>query len=89
MREEIIQTFQSTIFSKTILGRKKSPQTSLEKKNYEREMEEELDAADFHEKNKKAKERKFKNVKKKIFDCLDPRKTKMVVEFSDRKFCQH
>ena len=28
---------------------------------------------------------KFKNIDEKITDCLDPRKTRMVIDFSDRK----
>ena len=42
------------------------------KKYYERQMAEELDAADTYEKNKKAKNRKLKKVDEKITDCLDP-----------------
>ena len=34
---------------------------------------------------KRLKKRKFKEIDEKITDCLDPRKTKMVVEFNDRK----
>ena len=55
-----------------------------EKKNYERQMEEELDAVDSYKKNK-IKKRRFKDVDENFFDCLDLRKTKMVVEFSNRE----
>ena len=48
-------------------------------------MEEKLDAVDSYEKKQKLKKRKFKNVDEKILDCLDPRITKMVVEFNDRE----
>ena len=57
-----------------------------EKKNYERQMEEELDAVDSYKKKKnKIKKRRFKDVDENFFDCLDLRKTKMVVEFSNRE----
>ena len=57
-----------------------------EKKNYERQMEEELDAVDsYKKKNNKIKKRRFKDVDENFFDCLDLRKTKMVVEFSNRE----
>ena len=35
-------------------------------------------------KTKKLKKRHFKNVEEKILDCLDKRKTIMVVDFNDR-----
>ena len=34
---------------------------------------------------KMQKKRKFKEIDEKINDCLDPRKTKIVVEFNDRE----
>ena len=49
---------------------------------------EELDAVDSFEKNKKAKKRKFQDVEDKISHYLDPRKTKMIINFNDR-VCQH
>ena len=52
--------------------------TSLEKKCYERQMEEELDAAHSYKKRKKVKNRKIQNVD-------DPQKTKMFVDFNNRK----
>ena len=55
------------------------------KQYYENQMEERLDGVDSFEKNKKAKKRKFKNVDEKINACADPRNTKMVIEFNDRK----
>ena len=48
-------------------------------------MDEELDAVDSFEKNENKRKRKFKNIDEKIADCLDPRKTKMIVEFNDRE----
>ena len=60
--------------------------TSLEKECYERQMEEELDAAHSYKKRKKVKNRKIQNVDEKILQCLDPHKTKMFVDFNNRKF---
>ena len=80
LREETIQTFQSKIFSLN-----KEEPTYEARKKYERQMEEKLDAVDSYEKKQKLKKRKFKNVDEKILDCLDPRITKMVVEFNDRE----
>ena len=48
-------------------------------------MEEELDGVDSYEKNKNIKKRIFKEIDEKITDCLDLRKTKIVVEFNDRE----
>ena len=48
-------------------------------------MEEELAGVNSFEKNKNVKKRKFKNVDEKISDCLGPRKTKMVFNFSNRE----
>ena len=48
-------------------------------------MEEELDGVDSYEDNEKVKKRTFKEIDEKITDFLDPRKTKMVVEFNDRE----
>ena len=48
-------------------------------------MAEELDDVDTYEKNKKVKKRKFKNVDEKITDWLDPRKTRMIIDFNDRE----
>ena len=54
-----------------------------EKKYFERKKEEDLDAVNTFEKNRKAKKRKFQTVEEKITDCNDPRKTKMAIEFND------
>ena len=59
--------------------------TRPEKKYCERQIEEELDGVDSSEKNKKIKKKKFKEIDEKVTDCLDPRKTKMVVELNDRE----
>ena len=48
-------------------------------------MAEELDALKTYKKDKKVKKRKFKNVDEKITECLDPRKTKMIIDFNDRE----
>ena len=48
-------------------------------------MAEELNAIDTYKKNKKVGKRKFKNVDEKITECLDPRKTKMIIDFNDRE----
>ena len=81
LREEITQTFNSEIFALN----KDEPTYETRKKYYERQMEEELDGVDSPEKNKKIKTKKFKEIDEKVTDCLDPRKTKMVVELNDRE----
>ena len=48
-------------------------------------MDEELDDVDSFEKNKNRRKRKFENIDEKIAGCLDPRKTKMIIEFNDRE----
>ena len=48
-------------------------------------MEEELDAVDSFEKYKKVKKRKISRIDEKIPDRLDPRKTKIIVEFNNRE----
>ena len=49
-------------------------------------MEEELDGVDSFKKNKKVKKkRKSKEMDEKNTDYLDPRKTKIVVEFNHRE----
>ena len=81
MRQEKIQTFQSNIFSLN-----KDEATNEARKKYERQMEEELDVLDsYKKKNKKIKKGRFKDADEKIIDCLDPRKTRVVVEFNDRE----
>ena len=47
-------------------------------------MDEELDSVDYT-KRKKTRKRKFKDIDEKITNHLDPRKTKMVVEFNNRE----
>ena len=37
------------------------------------------------QKNSRLKKKKFQNIDDKINDCFDPRKTKIVIEFNDRK----
>ena len=81
MTEEISQTFQAKIFALN----KEEMIYQARKKYHERQMAEELDATDTYEKNKKVKKMKFKNVNEKITEYLDPRKTKMIIDFNDRE----
>ena len=81
MREEISQTFQAKIFALN----KEEITYEARKQNYERKMAEELDALKTYEKDKKVKKRKFKNVDEKITECLDPRKTKMIIDFNNHE----
>ena len=81
VREEIIQTYQS----KTFELEKEDPLYEVIKKYYERKMDEELDDVNCFEKNKYIKKRKLKNIEEKITDCLDPRKTKMSIDFNIRE----
>ena len=81
LRQEKIQTFQSKIFSLN----KDEATNEARKKYYERQMEEELDILDSYKKKIKIKKGRFKDADEKIIDCLDPRKTKVVVEFNDRE----
>ena len=81
MREEISQTFQAKIFTLN----KEEITYEARKQNYERKMAEELDALKTYEKDKKVKKRKFKNVDEKITECLDPRKTKMIIDFNNHE----
>ena len=48
-------------------------------------MDEELDPANCFQKDKNIKKRKLKNIEEKITDCLDPRKTKMLIDFNNRE----
>ena len=48
-------------------------------------MDEELDVVESFVKNKNKRKRKFKNFDEKIIESLDPRKTKMVIEFNDHE----
>ena len=57
----------------------------MRKEYYENKMDEELDDVDSFEKNKNRRKRKFENIDEKIAGCLDPRKTKMIIEFNDRE----
>ena len=52
-------------------------------------MDEELDAVESFEKSKNKRKIKFKDIDQKITECLDPRKTKMVVEIYKRFDCSH
>ena len=79
LRQEITQTYDTKIFALN----KDDPTYEARKKYFERKREEDLDAVNTFEKNKKAKKRKFQSVEEKILDCQDPRKTKMIIEFND------
>ena len=48
-------------------------------------MDEELDPANCFEQDKNIKKIKLKNIEEKITDCLDPRKTKMLIDFNNRE----
>ena len=55
------------------------------KEYYKNKMEEELDAVDLFEKSKNKWKIKFQNIDEKIEDCLDSRKTRMIIEFNNRE----
>ena len=44
-----------------------------------------VDAVNSFQKSKNRRKRKFKDLDEKISNCLDPRKTKMVIEFNDKE----
>ena len=69
-REEVIQNFQGKIF---INLNKNDPTYEARKEYYENAMEEEQ------------KKRQFQEVSEKTNECLDPRKTKMIVEFNNHE----
>ena len=77
LKEEINQTYDANIFA-----RNKTLPTRQEKKCFQRKREEDLDAVNTFEKNKKVKKRKFQSIEEKIGDCQDPGKTKMIIEFN-------
>ena len=81
LREKISQTFQAKIFALN----KEEIIYEARKNYYERKTAEELDAIDTYKKNKKVKKRKFKNVEDKITECLDLRKTKIIIDLNNRK----
>ena len=79
MKEKIIQNFQNKIFNLN----KNDPAHEPRKEYYENKMEEELDLVESFAKSKNKRKRKFKNIDEKIEGFLDPRKTKMVIEFNN------
>ena len=81
MKEEIIQTFQVKIFALD----KNDLTYEARKEYFENKMDEELDSVESFVKNKNKRKRKFKNIDEKIAESLDPRKTKMVIEFNDHE----
>ena len=72
LRQEITQTYDAKIFALN----KDDPTYKARKKYFERKREEDLDAVNTFEKNKKAKKRKFRSVEVNILDCQGPRKLK-------------
>ena len=48
-------------------------------------MEEKLDAVDSFEKYTNKRKRTFQNIDEETEDCLDPRKTKKIIEFNNRE----
>ena len=48
-------------------------------------MDKELDAVESFKKNRYFRKKKIQDIDDKITDCLDPRKTKMIIKFSDRE----
>ena len=46
-------------------------------------MDEELDAVESFKKNRYLRKKKIHDIDDKIPDCLDPRKTKMIIKFND------
>ena len=82
LQEEVIQNFQG----KVIVLNKNDPTHEARKEYDENAMEEQLDAVESFEKDKrKGRKRKFQEIREKINDCLDLRKTKMIVEFNDHE----
>ena len=81
LREKISQTFQAKIFALN----KEEIIYEARKKYYERKTAEELDAIDTCKNNKKVKKRKFENVEDKITECLDLRKTKIIIDLNNCK----
>lgn len=81
MKEEIIQTLQGKIFAL----KKDDPTFEARKEYFESKMVEELDAVESFEKSKNKRKTKKKDIDEKIKECLDRRKTKIIVEFIDRE----
>ena len=79
LRKEIEQTFYGKIFALN----KEDPTYEARKLYLERKKEEELDAINSFEKNKKVKKRKFQAIDQNTPSCNDPRKTKMITEFNE------
>ena len=81
MKEEIIQTFQGKIFALD----KNDPTYEARKEHFENKMDEELDSVESFLKSKNRKKKKIRDTDEKIAESLDPRKTKMVLEFNDHE----
>ena len=81
MKEEIIQTYQGKIFALD----KNNPTYEARKEYFQNKMDEEVDLVESFKKSKNRRKRKFKDIDEKIEECQEPRKTKMVVEFSNHE----
>ena len=81
MKEEIIQTYQGKIFALD----KNNPTYEARKEYFQNKMDEEVDVVESFKKSKNRRKRKFKDIDEKIEECQEPRKTKMVVEFSNHE----
>ena len=80
MRGEIIHTFQSKIFALN----KEDPTYQARKEYFEIRWMRSLTLSILL-RNKNRSKRKLKDLDEKISDCLDSRKTRMVIEFNDRE----
>ena len=79
LKQEINQKYDAKIFTLN----KEDPVYEARKKYFECKREEELDAVNTFEKNKKVRKRKIQSMEEKILDCQDPKKPKMIIEFND------
>ena len=68
---------------KMIALNKNDPTYEARKEYFENKMGEELNSFESFVKSKNKKRRKLKNVDEKTAESLDPRRTKMVIEFND------
>ena len=64
---------------------KKDSAYEARKQYYDEKVEEGLDAIDSFEKSKKKRKQKLFHIDEKIENLLDPRKTKMTLEFNNRE----
>ena len=64
---------------------KKDSAYQARKQYYDEKVEKGLDAIDSFEKSKKKRKRKLYHIGEKIENLLDPRKTKMILQFNNRE----